>query len=111
VEKLKDQVAQLNKELELQKALNARREEQIGGERGLSATISSSHKELKDLLTASNAELKDRLAQSNKELKELLAASSSETKGMKRAMYWVAGLIVAGSIGMAFGALQLVGGA
>jgi hypothetical protein len=99
VEKLKQEVARLQHELEDQKALNARREEQISGTRGLSASITSSHEELKKLIAASNTELR-----------ELLADSRSETKSVKRTLYSVGLLIVAGSIGMAFAALQIAGG-
>jgi hypothetical protein len=37
-------------------------------------------------------------------------AQTGEIRGLRKAAYWVAGLIVAGSITMAFAALQLVGG-
>jgi hypothetical protein len=110
VEKLKQEVARLQHELELQKAINARREEQISGDRGLSATITASNNELKALIAANNHELKEKLAASNNELKEKLDNSSMETKSVKKTLYSVGFLIVAGSIGMAFAALQIAGG-
>lgn len=55
----------------------ARQEEQINGERGLSAAINM---------------------------------QTQEIRGLRRAAYWVAGLIVAGSITMAFSAISLIGG-
>lgn len=62
--------------IEAQGKVIAKQEEQINGERGLSAAINT---------------LMD------------------EVRGLRKAMYWVAGLIVMGSIGMAFTAIQLVG--
>lgn len=55
----------------------ARQEEQLNGERGMSAALN---------------------------------ANTAEVRGLRKAMYWVAGLIVAGSISMAFAALPLIGG-
>jgi Cu/Ag efflux pump CusA len=57
-------------------AASDRQEEQINGQRGLSATLN-----------------------------EL----ALEIKGLRRAAYWVAGVIVTGSITFAFGVLRLAG--
>lgn len=81
VEELKLEFAQVVEKSEKQDKINARLEEQINGERGLSATLTQVNKDLKD-----------------------------EIKGVKKAMYWVAGIIVAGSITMAFSAFSLIGG-
>jgi hypothetical protein len=99
VEKLKEEVARLQHELELQKTINARRDEQISGERGLSSAINSNNEELKRLI-----------ASSNEELKSLIASSSSETKSVKKTLYSILFLIVTFSIGMAFATLQIAGG-
>jgi hypothetical protein len=81
VELLKREVATLKLELDLQKAINVKRDEQIGGERGLSATI-----------TTHNTEIK------------------SELRALKRLLYTVLMAVVLGSITMAFSAFSLVGG-
>lgn len=77
VETLQREVVRQGKLIEEQARLLAKQEEQINGERGISAT---------------------------------LTAIFGEIKGIKKAMYWVAGLIITSSLGLAFGALKVVGG-
>jgi hypothetical protein len=43
-------------------------------------------------------------------LNAALNAQTLEIRGLRRAAYWVAGLIITGSITMAFSAFSLVGG-
>jgi hypothetical protein len=62
--------------IEEQAKIIARQDEQLNGERGMSAALN---------------------------------ANTAEVRGLRKAMYWVAGLIVAGSISMVFAALPLVG--
>lgn len=69
-------VSEVTKAVEDNKSAIERHEEQINGQRGLSAAI-------------------DGLA--------------GEVKGLRKAAYWVAGLIIAGSITFAFSALTLIG--
>jgi hypothetical protein len=77
VQGLRDEQAKLAEIVSVQAKTIARQEEQINGERGLSAAITT---------------------------------QTAEIRGLRKAAYWVAGLIVAGSVTMAFSALQLVGG-
>lgn len=76
VQALRREVAEALSQLEKVRSTTERHEEQINGQRGLSAAID---------------------------------ALAVEVRSLRKAMYWVAGLIVAGSIGFAFGVLQLVG--
>jgi hypothetical protein len=76
VEALRVEVDRLAEVVNTNKDGLGRHEEQINGERGLSAAI-----------------------------KQL----SEEVRGLRRAAYWVAGLIVAGSITFAFSVLAVVG--
>lgn len=76
-EDLKMKVAILEKKTQEQAATVARQEEQINGERGLSAAIN---------------------------------AQTAEIRGLRKAAYMVAALIVGGSITFAFSAFSLIGG-
>lgn len=75
LETVRKEQARQATEIEAEARLLARHEEQINGERGLSAAIT---------------------------------AQTLEIRGLRKAAYWVAGLIVAGSITMAFSAISLV---
>jgi hypothetical protein len=75
LETVRQEQARQAAELEAETRRGARHEEQINGERGLSAAIN---------------------------------AQTAEIRGLRKAAYWVAGLIVAGSITMAFSAISLV---
>ena len=82
VRELQAEVAELKRENAELRARAAQTNEQINGERGISATLTTLRKEL-----------------------------TGEIRGLRRAAYWVAGLIVAGSVGFGFAALQIVNSA
>lgn len=75
IRKLQESVRDLANQVEVNKQAITRHDEQISGERGLSAAINQ--------LTA-------------------------EVRGLRKAAYWVAGLIVAGAISFAFSVLTLI---
>jgi hypothetical protein len=74
VRKVQAEVAALTERADIQATITARTEEQINGERGLSAAIN---------------------------------ALTTEVHGLRRAAYWVAGLIIAGSLSFAFSVLTV----
>lgn len=76
IQKLRDELDQLTDTVSTNNLFMTRHEEQISGERGLSASI-------KDL--------------------------SNEVKSLRKAAYWVGGVIVAGAITFAFSVMALVG--
>lgn len=77
VNAVRDEQARLASIVADQARIIARQEEQINGERGLSAAINT---------------------------------QTQEIRGLRRAAYWVAGVIITGSITMAFSAFSLIGG-
>lgn len=77
VDELRRDVRNLRAEVEANAKTIAKQEEQLNGERGMSAAINQ---------------------------------QTIEIRSLRKAAYWVGGLIVTGSITMAFSALSLVGG-
>lgn len=77
LKRLQEAVQELARQVEKNRSMVSLHEEQVNGERGLSAAI-------------------DQLA--------------AEVKSLRKAAYWVAGLIVAGAITFAFSVLSMVGG-
>lgn len=75
IAKLQGRCAELDAQVEKLQTRVERQDEQINGERGISAAITAQTKEISSL---------------------------------RKAAYWVAGLIVAGSIGFAFSVLLLI---
>lgn len=88
VENLRRDVDHLTRELEVQKALNAQRTEQISGEGGIINTMKSNYASL---------------VETNRALKE-------EIKGVKKAMYWVGAILITSCVGYVFASLQIASG-
>jgi hypothetical protein len=86
IRELQEQLKVVQKQLEEHSRRLDRQGEQIGGERGLSAALN-------DL---------------TQEVKSLRETFFGEIKTVRKAAYWVAGLIVASSIGFAFSVLALI---